>query len=918
MIQSFETFQVPVYLFQYMRQNRLGMTDLSTEELVAAYLDDRDRDELFQPAEKTSAVIRSLTAALVDEGPVGTTELTALYRLCMNSRTYPVSSKRGELDELEISEELKRSLREQIDEEIGTVGGLLFPVEVPDDKVDVVTSCLETIVHTDDETELDEAVGELARLDLPKVECGKLSPIFHYLHPEYYPVVNTLSRTGMSEYFDGEISNALLDYPETAATYRSVRGSYEFDNHFRDLDFFFIWANQRAKSRGTVPLDDDQSYYWVNQGNLAEIEDGYLRAKVDGIWHHDLGRASKGDLVFHNFDDELIGISMIEGEPETYVFRGQEYQRVSVESRWFDDPIAVDDDLKESLNDERFQAKYFPVDGKGNLKQAYLSDLTPEAVGFLLDRAQGWKAVQALREHKGESVDIPAKPAGADRLERQLRSKKQVVLYGPPGTGKTFVAERFAKWWVGQQEGASSVSERVEVITFHPSFTYEDFVEGLTVEKDADGQVTYEVQDGSLKRICTRARKAYEAVKGTDVEPTRFVLIIDEINRGNLAQIFGEAITLLEADKREAFDVDLAHSGETFTIPPNLYLIGTMNTADQSIALVDTALRRRFRFIGVPPDLRVVFQVNDTVTPDPRSAVTRRSGDISRLERLLGASVLAVDKLNGRILRTPDLGKGKQLGHAYLLGLHTESDIVDAWRFDILPQLEEYYFGQPNRLRDDLLTETGDRLIDWDNEQILPFDAQDLYDALCQLSGIEDPAPLGSLVERPVADGSGASSSFADLWERGEKTPAAFRERIDQRLDDDAVRRINRILDAGEEMGWLDTGRGDRRATAQIKSEAVDPGIGLVQIDQDGSISFRWNWLHGREENDLTAEFIDEAATEFTAIKGYSHEWDPDAGENGEFVKTTINVAEITDEDVTTLLQGLRSFIDRAREFQNG
>jgi hypothetical protein len=345
---------------------------------------------------------------------------------------------------------------------------------------------------------------------------------------------------------------------------------------------------------------------------------------------------------------------------------------------------------------------------------------------------------------------LPKKPDRGDEIVRQLKKKNQVVFYGPPGTGKTYTADQFAKWWLGQQVDGNPPDDRIERVTFHPSFTYEDFVEGLSAKTDADDQVAYEIEDGVLKRIRESAMRAFEDTsEGQD--PPRYVLIVDEINRGNLAQIFGELITLLEADKRGDFEVDLAHSGETVTLPPNLYLVGTMNTADQSIALVDTALRRRFRFIDFPPDLDIVWSEDDGVTaPDPTAAITQPIDGISTGERLLGVSVLAVRELNDRILQTPELGKGKQLGHTYLLGHTSKAEIVDAWRYDILPQLEEYYFGQFDRLRDDLLEETGERLIRWDEERIRSFGANDLYEALCDVAGIDDPLSLDTAVETGV------------------------------------------------------------------------------------------------------------------------------------------------------------------------
>jgi 5-methylcytosine-specific restriction protein B len=512
----------------------------------------------------------------------------------------------------------------------------------------------------------------------------------------------------------------------------------------------------------------------------------------------------------------------------------------------------------------------------------------------------------------------PEKPPRADVVERQLESANQVVFYGPPGTGKTFEAKRFAEWWVHERTEGEPTPNQIQSVTFHPSYAYEDFVEGLTAEATDDGDVAYEIDDGILKSISDDAREAFEAAE-EEAEAAPFVLIVDEINRGNIAQIFGELITLLEADKRGGFETELAHSGETFTLPPNLYLIGTMNTADQSIALVDTALRRRFRFVDFPPSLDVIFAEDDSIGASANRAVTRRSDDINRREQLLGASVLAVEELNDRILGVPDLGKGKQLGHAYLMELDSPGAVVDAWRYDILPQLEEYYFGQFERLRESLLQDTDDHLVDWEAERIRAFGAEELYSALCTLAGVEDPAPLEDATAETRSDGSGIKSTgeSADQWDDGEYTVDAFRERIHRRLDAESAEKVERILDTGEEIGRLDPGTGDVYAKTMLKSDAVDPNVNFLDINQDGELSFSWGWLKDREENDLTGDFLDEAATVFEDVDGYEHEWDPDDGEAGTFHYRDLNVSDLSEEDMTALIEGLQTFVDRASEFQN-
>ncbi|WP_435101224.1 McrB family protein [Halarchaeum sp. P4] len=325
-----------------------------------------------------------------------------------------------------------------------------------------------------------------------------------------------------------------------------------------------------------------------------------------------------------------------------------------------------------------------------------------------------------------------------ERVARQLETNKQVVFYGPPGTGKTYTAQQFARWWIHQQDTATR--DRVETVTFHPSYAYEDFVEGLTADATDTGGVDYHIEKGVFRRFCEHAQDAYNAWQADGSgNPPRYVLIIDEINRGDLAQIFGELITLLEADKRGTLTVSLTHSNDPFTIPPNLYLIGTMNTADRSISLVDAALRRRFRFLDFPPEYDTLY---DHYGFTDRAAVEHAAQSGTSRERLQACSILAIEQINQQILDAPNLGKGKQIGHSYLFVDPDDTRaLVDAWRYEILPLLEEYFFGQFDRLQSTLFSDGGDALINWETEQIREFDATTLREELAALTGIDTQRP---------------------------------------------------------------------------------------------------------------------------------------------------------------------------------
>ena len=164
-----------------------------------------------------------------------------------------------------------------------------------------------------------------------------------------------------------------------------------------------------------------------------------------------------------------------------------------------------------------------------------------------------------------------------------LDERRQIILYGPPGTGKTYLARKLAADLVGP--------EQVQLVQFHPAYTYEDFFEGYRPRSEAEGTMGFELQPGPLRQLVYRAIEHRELA---------FVLIIDEINRANLAKVFGELYFLLEYSD-EAVDLLYSAGDEPFTLPKNIYIIGTMNTADRSIALVDSAMRRRFAFVSLHP-----------------------------------------------------------------------------------------------------------------------------------------------------------------------------------------------------------------------------------------------------------------------------------------------------------------------------
>jgi 5-methylcytosine-specific restriction enzyme B len=261
---------------------------------------------------------------------------------------------------------------------------------------------------------------------------------------------------------------------------------------------------------------------------------------------------------------------------------------------------------------------------------------------------------------------------------------------------------------------------RIKFITFHPSYSYEEFIEGITVDTTTNqGDLKYIKKEGTFKKMCSGAlcnalkiqddgqgwksifKKYQELEKSKSKQEIsemfdnadKFVLIIDEINRGDISKIFGELITLIEADKRISSSnellVDLPCSNETFGVPPNVYIIGTMNTADRSIALLDVALRRRFGFIEMMPRL----DENSDLFKEKNKKLNPKV--MSKFNKLRNAII----SINECISDIAEIGRHKQIGHSFLFNIKNNEDVGLVWNLDIIPLIEEYCYLDKDKLK---------------------------------------------------------------------------------------------------------------------------------------------------------------------------------------------------------------------------
>jgi 5-methylcytosine-specific restriction enzyme B len=254
------------------------------------------------------------------------------------------------------------------------------------------------------------------------------------------------------------------------------------------------------------------------------------------------------------------------------------------------------------------------------------------------------------------ATDIAFEESKIQRWINTINRKGQVIFYGSPGTGKTFIAEKLARYLISGGDGFA------ELVQFHPAYYYEDFIQGIRPQSE-NGQLKYNLVSGRFLEFCKKAQSCENIC----------VLIIDEINRANLAQVFGELMYLLEYRDRE---IPLAGGG-LFRIPNNVRIIGTMNTADRSIALIDHALRRRFAFIELRPNYEVLRCYHSETGFE--------------IEGLIGI----LQELNQTIA-----DKNYEIGISFFLKDTLWEDIEDIWQMEIEPYLEEYFFNQPEKVED--------------------------------------------------------------------------------------------------------------------------------------------------------------------------------------------------------------------------
>lgn len=538
---------------------------------------------------------------------------------------------------------------------------------------------LELAFQTETDTQIVQAYEEVIKKIGGFEQKGKGNYYKHYTETDFIKVINSF------------YSNEWKVFKETFEKFNLAGELIIPEDKFQSL----LKRTLQVKENRDIELpkdtthepDDDINYWWLNANpKIWSISKHNIGEKQTYTTHNEKGNKRR---IYKHFEATKRGDLMIgyESTPTKQIkaiyeitqgihntTNGEEIEFELIEK--LEIPIHWND-LK---NNPSLQECEVFINNQGSLFK--LTEEEYEIIREVIDN----KNIITEKLLKSENIksykfsDDPDKPfiSETDFLNTVslLKRKKNIILQGPPGVGKTFIARKLAYEIMQEVKDAN-----IEMVQFHQSYSYEDFIQGLRPTQKGG----FDLRDGIFYSFCQRAL----------AHPERpFFFIIDEINRGNLSKIFGELMMLIEADKREEkFALKLTYAEDEedrFYVPDNLYIIGTMNTADRSLAIVDYALRRRFAFVSLQPDYGSNF----------RSFLA----DKGLSEGIIEHICTSISKLNNKIKEDVNLGEGFQIGHSYFC-TYTNDGNENQWWTDILnyelkPLLEEIWFDDLSKVSD--------------------------------------------------------------------------------------------------------------------------------------------------------------------------------------------------------------------------
>lgn len=439
----------------------------------------------------------------------------------------------------------------------------------------------------------------------------------------------------------------ITKYPEYVARLKRLIGIEQDSQIPENVNYWWLNANPKHWSITDFEIGQEQTYTTHNEKGNKRTRAEYFQ------------QLRPGDLILGYASTPVKKVvAIFEATKAAHINEDSGEEEISfVIQKFLPDPVGIDDilempELQESEIIKNRQGSLYKL-SKLEFHTILNNELRRE------EEISDYSKADALKELFIDEIEL-------DRILSSLEYKMNIILQGPPGTGKTFMATRLAYALMEEKD-----KSKIEMVQFHQSYSYEDFIQGFRPKEDR----SFRLENGVFYRFCKKAQ--------TDPDK-KYFFIIDEINRGNLSKIFGELMLLIEKDKRgPEYAVSLTYShglDNRFYIPSNVYIIGTMNTADRSLSIVDYALRRRFAFIDVAPTFNNKFK-NDLID---------KGVDEGVVEKIK----LKIDRLNKKIVE--DLGKGFQIGHSYFCNI-PDGNGDDIWYQNIIeneigPLLHEYWF----------------------------------------------------------------------------------------------------------------------------------------------------------------------------------------------------------------------------------
>ena len=443
-----------------------------------------------------------------------------------------------------------------------------------------------------------------------------------------------------------------------------------------DITKYGDYSKQLETTMGIASDEKDmysnRRYWWLNASpKVWRMSEWKVGEEQDYTLFNPNGNKRR---IFQNFVDASVGDVVIcyETNPVKKITTIAKVSRANDgEKIWFQKTETLTDPVDFSV-----------IKGIPELQQMEFL-VNPNGSFFKLTEEEYNAIISIIRQNNDEeveSLDVPdytrtdflnevyMDEANFEELVELLKAKKNIILQGAPGVGKTFCAERLAYSIMGKKD-----ARRIKTVQFHQSYSYEDFIMGYKPAGE-----TFKLRNGVFYNFC---------IEATNNPGQEYFFIIDEINRGNLSKIFGELLMMIEKDYRGK-EITLAYTDQGFHVPENLYIIGMMNTADRSLALIDYALRRRFSFFDMKPGFESEGFKNHI----------KSIGSV-KLEKVINI----ISELNANIRDDDSLGYGFEIGHSYFCGkteAMTDSHVRRVVKYDIIPTIQEYWFDNEKKAKE--------------------------------------------------------------------------------------------------------------------------------------------------------------------------------------------------------------------------